>query len=145
MTTTDREDIITVLQAHHDMLGVDKRRMKELIRVLSRTYVVDPVKNPNVSAIIAAVESVTNTPLIQMQVRRRHRPITEARQLLAYAIKHNSRMTLEQIGEVMGRDHATVIHCLRTVDNNPRIFSDRIKEIQTRLNPPSASDKNQTR
>jgi hypothetical protein len=36
MTTTDREDILAILHAHHDMLGVDRKRVKELIETATK-------------------------------------------------------------------------------------------------------------
>jgi chromosomal replication initiation ATPase DnaA len=134
MNTTDRNDILVILHHHHDMLGVDKSRAKELIEAMGGTYATDADLDTDLAMAVRAVESVTGVTVAAMQVRDRERRFVEARQLLAHTLRIHCGMLMREIGEVMGRDHATVIHCLRTVENNPRIFSDRIKEIQTRLN-----------
>jgi chromosomal replication initiation ATPase DnaA len=134
MTTTDRADIIAILQTHHDMLGVDKRRVKELIDTVGRIYATDPVNRPKEAKAIRAVEQVTNYTLIALQTKAAQTPISEARQIMAYTLYSICGNTLEDVGRMINRNHATVIYCVRQVENNPRIFNARIKEIQTRLN-----------
>jgi chromosomal replication initiation ATPase DnaA len=130
MTTTDRADIITVLQHHHDMLGVDKSRAKELIEAMGRMYATDPESAPEVARAVKTVEDVTNFTLFAIQVRHRKRELVEARQLMAYNLNVMAGLSLHETGKVIGRDHATVYYCGKVVRNNPRIFSERIKEIQ---------------
>jgi chromosomal replication initiation ATPase DnaA len=134
MTTTDRNDILVILHHHYDMLGVDKARAAQLITAMGGTYATDADLTPDLAMAVRAVESVTGITLAAMQLRDRERRFVEARQLLAHTLRTHCGMLMREIGEVMGRDHATVIYCLRTVENNPRIFSARIKEIKTRLN-----------
>ena len=145
MTTTDRTDIITVLQHHHDMLGVDKARAKQLIEAMSKIYTVDPLTAPEIADAIKAVEDVTNFTMFAIQVRHRKRELVEARQIMAYTLNVMAGLSLHETGKLIDRDHATAYYCGKVVRNNPRIFSERIQEIQNRLHPPSASDQNQTR
>jgi len=60
-------------------------------------------------------EQATNYTLFSIQVKDSRRPVAEARQIIA-------------------RHHSVVVHCLKVVENNPRIFNAQIKEIQNRLN-----------
>jgi chromosomal replication initiation ATPase DnaA len=145
MTRADLTDMITILQHDHDLLGVDKKRAKELIEAMSRIYTVDPLTAPDVAEAIKAVEDVTNYTLLAIQVRCRKRELVEARQIMAYTLRKTCGLSLKQTGRIIARDHSDVVHCVNVVEHNPRIFSERIKEIQTRLNPPSASEPNQTR
>jgi chromosomal replication initiation ATPase DnaA len=133
MTTTDRTDIIAILKAHHDLLGVDKARAAQLIEAMGGTYATDADLTPDLAVAVRAVESVTGITLAAMQVHDRERRFVEARQLLAHTLREHCGMLMREIGEVMGRDHATVIHCLRTVENNPKIFGDRIDRINRKL------------
>jgi chromosomal replication initiation ATPase DnaA len=150
MTTTERNDILVILHHHRDLPGVDKARAAQLIEAMGGTYATDADLTPDLAVAVRAVESVTGITLAAMQVHDRERRFVEARQLLAHTLREHCGMLMREIGEVMGRDHATVIHYLRTVENNPKIFGERIRRINStirinRLNPPSASDKNQTR
>ena len=44
--------------------------------------------------------------------------VANARQISTYLIRKLTGHTLEQIGEVMGRDHTTVLHSIRKVEEN---------------------------
>jgi len=133
MTTTDRSDIITVLQHHHDMLGVDKKRVKELINSVAAIQTTDRKKTP-VARAISAVEDVTGVTIAQIQSRNSKAPVRDARQIMAYILRNSCGLTLKVVGQYISRDHASVIWSVRVVDKRPEVFSARIKEIQIRLN-----------
>jgi chromosomal replication initiation ATPase DnaA len=133
MTTTDRADILAILHAHHDLLGVDRSRIKALMAAMSSVYTSDMVTEPHVQAAIQAVEQATNYTLFSIQLKDRRRPIVEARQIMAYILRDRG-LTLHETGHIIARDHSDVVHCVKVVENNPKIFNARIKEIQTRLN-----------
>jgi len=134
MTTTDRADILAILQQHHDMLGVDKSRIKALMATMSSVYTSDMVTEPHVLAAIQAVEQATNYTLFSIQIKDRRRPIVEARQIMAYILREQG-LTLHEVGHIIARDHSDVVHSIKVVNDNPKIFSARIQEIQTRLTP----------
>ena len=135
MTITDRADILAILHAHHDLLGVDRKRVKELIDTVGSIYATDPVDRPKAAKAIKAVEQVTNYTLLSLQTKAAQRQISEARQIMAYTLYEICGLTFEDVGRMINRNHATVMYCVRQVENNPRIFSERIQEIQTRLTP----------
>ena len=57
-------------------------------------------------------------PKSLLLAKTRKRPIVEARQIAMYFAKKYIRTTLEQIGkQIGGKDHATVIHACKTVNN----------------------------
>jgi chromosomal replication initiation ATPase DnaA len=78
-------------------------------------------------------EQATNYTLFSIQVKDSRRPVAEARQIMAYTLRRQG-MTLHEIGRIIARHHSVVVHCLKVVENNPRIFNAQIKEIQNRLN-----------
>ena len=54
----------------------------------------------------------------QLEGRSRKQPIATARQLAMHFIRDkNPTLSLASIGEMFGRDHATVIHAIKTVKN----------------------------
>lgn len=67
--------------------------------------------------IIDAVTSFYNVKLQDLQSRRRHKSITEPRQICMWLARKNTRFSLEEIGGYFGgRDHTTVMHSIKTVD-----------------------------
>ncbi|MEM6505946.1 MAG: chromosomal replication initiator protein DnaA [Planctomycetota bacterium] len=68
-------------------------------------------------AIIDAVTNFYNVKLQDLQSRRRHKSITEPRQICMWLARKNTRFSLEEIGGYFGgRDHTTVMHSIKTVD-----------------------------
>jgi chromosomal replication initiation ATPase DnaA len=134
MTTTDRADILAILQSHHDMLGVDRARIKALIKEMGSVYATDPIKSPSVAKTVKAVEDVTNIRLTAMQIEDRERYMVEARQVMAYVLRRHCGLTLKDIGKVLGRDHSTVMYSLSVVSNNQRVFRDRLEQVEAILN-----------
>jgi len=68
-------------------------------------------------AIIDAVTNFYNVKLQDLQSRRRHKSITEPRQVCMWLARKNTRFSLEEIGGYFGgRDHTTVMHSIKTVD-----------------------------
>lgn len=53
----------------------------------------------------------------QMQGKARYRNIVEARHTAMVLMREQGNLTLKAIGEVMNRDHSSVIHALDNVDN----------------------------
>ena len=47
----------------------------------------------------------------------RHRRLARARQIAAHIMRRRTRLSLPQIGRVLHRDHATVIHAVQTIDS----------------------------
>ena len=134
MTHEQQAEIIAILKQQHDMLGVDKARIKALIKEMGSVYATDPVKAPTVAKTVKAVEDVTNIRLTAMQIADRERYMVEARQVMAYALRRHCGLTLKDIGKVLGRDHATVMYSLGVVNNNQRVFRDRLERVELILN-----------
>ncbi|WP_340112634.1 helix-turn-helix domain-containing protein [Maribellus mangrovi] len=54
----------------------------------------------------------------ELQQKTRNRDIVEARQVAMYLSKRNTKESLAKIGRTIGnKDHATVLHACRTVNN----------------------------
>ena len=64
--------------------------------------------------------------------------VVEARQSLAWALRQ-SNWSLESIGDLLHRDHTTIIYALRVVDRksarNPR-FAEKLAVLQQQIEPP---------
>jgi chromosomal replication initiator protein len=72
---------------------------------------------PTIQSIIDAVTDFYRVRLIELQSERRNRSLNLPRQVCMYLIRHNTRHSLEEIGGYFGnRDHTTVLHSIRTID-----------------------------
>ncbi|XAM01514.1 chromosomal replication initiator protein DnaA [Phycisphaeraceae bacterium D3-23] len=66
--------------------------------------------------IIDAVTVFYNVKLSDLQSRRRHKSVTEPRQVCMFLAREHTRFSLEEIGGYFGgRDHTTVMHSIKTV------------------------------
>lgn len=69
--------------------------------------------------------------------KKRDRPYARPRQVLCYIAKnHIPDITLKEIGRFLGRDHSTVIHSVRSVENEMSYnqkFADEINKIKEML------------
>lgn len=53
----------------------------------------------------------------QLRAKTRVREVVEARQMIFHCLRANTDMSLNEIGKYYGKDHATVLHGQRNVDN----------------------------
>jgi len=80
-------------------------------------------KQVTLQNIIDAVTSYYNVKLSDLQSKRRHKSITQPRQVCMWLARKHTRFSLEEIGGYFGgRDHTTVMHSIKTVDD--RISTD---------------------
>ncbi|MFA9478457.1 chromosomal replication initiator protein DnaA [Phycisphaerales bacterium AB-hyl4] len=116
------EGAITTIQAHAAL-------QDQIIDLnLARTALGDSSGEPRTNQltlqqIIDAVTDHYNVRLSDLQSRRRHKSVTEPRQVCMYLARKRTRFSLEEIGGYFGgRDHTTVMHSIRTVQD--RLESD---------------------
>ena len=91
-------------------------------------------------AIIDAVTAFYNVKLQDLQSRRRHKSITEPRQVCMWLARKNTRFSLEEIGGYFGgRDHTTVMHSIKTVDErcekNPT-YAAQVSQLNSQIQQP---------
>lgn len=91
-----------------------------------------------VQTIINAVTDYFGVKITDLQSKRRQRSIAQPRQLCMWLARRHTRYSLEEIGGYFGgRDHTTVMHAVRTVDDRcetdpefaavVRLLEDRIR------------------
>lgn len=88
-------------------------------------------------AIIDAVTNFYNVKLQDLQSRRRHKSITEPRQICMWLARKNTRFSLEEIGGYFGgRDHTTVMHSIKTVDGrskNDTTYAAQVQQLNEQI------------
>lgn len=109
------EGAIGKLQIH---AAVDGRPIDMELALLAIGDLVsrDP-HEPTIQTIIDAVTDFYRVRLIDLQSERRHRSVAQPRQVCMALIRLLTKHSLEEIGGYFGnRDHTTVLHAIRTVD-----------------------------
>lgn len=79
----------------------------------------------------------------EIRSKCRKREIVEPRQFAMYFIKKHTNMSLQAIGAIFGKDHATVINACRTVENLVGWNGYAKKEMRMRMNIASAIEENE--
>jgi len=83
------------------------------------------IRGPTVQAIINVVTDFYSVRMTDLLSKRRQRSIAQPRQLCMYLARHLTRHSLEEIGGYFGgRDHTTVMHAVRAVEQRRKDDSD---------------------
>ena len=95
-----------------------------------------------IQTIINAVTDFFGVKIQELQSKRRQRSIAQPRQVCMYLARRHTRFSLEEIGgHFGGRDHTTVMHAVRTIqercDSDPE-FAGAIRSLEDQLRAPSA-------
>ena len=130
------EGAVTTLQGHaalHDQ-PIDIE--------LARNALGDPATRPaanqaSLQHVLDAVTTYYNVRLSDLQSKRRQKSITGPRQVCMWLARRHTRFSLEEIGGYLGgRDHTTVLHSVRTVDqrlaDDPN-FARQLEHLETRV------------
>ena len=94
------------------------------------------LKDTSVLFIIVNVEKETEIKFKDFNIKSRKREYTIARQLTMYFLKKYTKLTLDEIGIIFDRDHATVLHAKRTIENlkfSDKFISNMCKNISERI------------
>lgn len=86
----------------------NRARLRNKRATRKRQFAIDTVFN--------VLESYYGRSKKELLGRTRKQPISRIRQAAMYFIRRNTSMTLEDIGELFGRDHTTVVHAIRRVN-----------------------------
>jgi len=130
------EGAITTIQGHAALQN------KEIDLDLARAALGEPDINSGRSQIslqhiIDAVTGFYNVRLSDLQSKRRHKSITEPRQVCMWLARKRTRFSLEEIGgHFGGRDHTTVMHSIRTVEERIETdpsFGRQVEALEQRI------------
>lgn len=70
-----------------------------------------------VSIIIKAVEDFTDVKISEIVMRSRIAKFTKPRHILNYLLVTETNLTLSEVGKITKRDHTSVIHSKKTIEN----------------------------
>lgn len=114
---------------------------KEINISLAKNVVEKLVKNTKKDFSIDVIQDIVcdyfNVPIDQLKSKTRKREIVQSRQIAMYFAKNLTKSSLATIGSrIGGKDHATVLHACKTVNNlieTDKRFKTHIDEIEKRF------------
>lgn len=130
------EGAITTIQGHSVL------QTQPITLSLAQLALGDPVGTEasgqtTLQQIIDVVTSYYSVKLSDLQSKRRHKSITEPRQVCMWLARRRTRFSLEEIGGYFGgRDHTTVMHAIKTVEERMELdknFGQEVEELRDRL------------
>jgi chromosomal replication initiator protein len=126
------EGALTTVQGHAALQGLD------ITLEVAKNALGEPtegrISQVTLHNIIDAVTQFYNVKLSDLQSRRRHKSVTEPRQVCMWLARKRTRFSLEEIGAFFGgRDHTTVMHSIKTVSDRKTIdatFARQLDQIE---------------
>ena len=123
------------------LLAQSTLNKKEITLDLARQMIDKLIKNSKREISIDYIQKVVcnyfNIPVEMLQSRTRKREIVQARQVAMFFSKGLTKASLATIGsQIGGKDHATVLHACKTVNNladTDKTFRLQIDEIEKKL------------
>ncbi len=124
------EGAITKLQL---LVAVDKQPITlELARMALGDSPQRVARHPTIDAIINVVTDFYSVKRIDLLGKRRHKSISQPRQVCMYLARKMTRHSLEEIGAHFGnRDHTTVMHAVRTIESKQTADTDFASVVQS--------------
>jgi chromosomal replication initiator protein len=134
--TRELEGAITTIQGHAQLTH------RRIDLALAQEALGEPALQAHTSQvtlqnIIDLVTAFYNVKLSDLQSKRRHKSITMPRQVCMYLARKRTRFSLQEIGGYFGgRDHTTVMHSIRTVEERVQqdaVFAGEIQVLEERI------------
>jgi chromosomal replication initiator protein len=123
------------------LLAQSTLNRKEITLDLAKEMIDKLIKNTKREVSIDYIQKVVcnyfEIPTDSIQSKTRKREIVQARQVAMYFSKNLTKASLATIGsQIGGKDHATVLHACKTVNNlleTDKLFKGQIEEIEKKL------------
>jgi chromosomal replication initiation ATPase DnaA len=102
-----------------------------LFSILKQT----PNTRDYIDFLIDRVCKIYEISIDQLKDNNNVRKIAEGRHTVFFILKNTTTMTLQEIADVLNKDHSSVIYALKKVDNyiysNDKIFISRLRKVIT--------------
>jgi chromosomal replication initiator protein len=123
------------------LLAQSTLNKKEITLSLAKEMIDKLIKNTKREVSIDYIQKVVcnyfDVPIDSLQSKTRKREIVQARQVAMFFSKNLTKSSLATIGlQIGGKDHATVLHACKTVNNlveTDKQFKNQIEEIEKKL------------
>jgi chromosomal replication initiator protein len=133
--TRELEGAVTKIQG---LASLQEGRIDvELAKAALGDIVAPDQRRISIQQILDAVTAYYAVKATDLQGKKRHKSIAFPRQVCMFLARRHTRFSLEEIGAHFGgRDHSTVIHAVRTIDNactSKKDIATQIQEIDGQL------------
>lgn len=131
------EGTVKKIKAYHELTGMDVN-VSNVARAIKDMYKGKADTLPTPSLIIEEVGRFFSVDESTLRGTLKNKGTAEARQVAMYLIRKMTNLSLPDIGREFSRDHSTVIHAVRKVENaladskNP--LNDSIRDITANIN-----------
>jgi chromosomal replication initiator protein len=136
----DLESALTNLVAYAEI--VSKEPTLEMAQEqLKDRFTIPQQKNVTIDIIKRVVADYFNLSLNELNSKKRPKTISFPRQLAMYIIREITEYSTTEVGQEFGRDHATVMHACRKVENKLKVDShlqDIVKHLIRVINEKSS-------
>jgi chromosomal replication initiator protein len=109
----------------------------ELAKAALGDTVTNEQKRITIQQILDAVTKYYNVRLSDLQSKKRHKSIAFPRQMCMFLARRHTRYSLEEIGGYFGgRDHTTVLHAVRTIDEDTKMdkqIAEQLAQLESQL------------
>lgn len=133
------EGAYKTLYAHHKLVVGEKITMEIAKKELQNIITPDKPREVTIQLIVEVVSEHFGISLDQMMSRGRSKNISKPRQIAMYLCQNMTSEPLENIGNLLGgRDHSTIIHGIRKVEQDLSTDDELQKTIDTikkKINP----------
>ena len=110
----------------------------ELAKQMIDKFVKNTAREVSIDYIQKVVCDYFDLPIEMLKSKTRKREVVQARQIAMYFAKNMTKSSLATIGmHCGGKDHATVLHACRTVNNlmdTDKKFKAQVVDLQKRIN-----------
>jgi chromosomal replication initiator protein len=104
----------------------------EMTKAALGDSIIPEQKRITIQQIFDIVTKYYGVKMSDLQSKRRHKSIAFPRQVCMYLARRHTRYSLEEIGGYFGgRDHTTVLHAVRTVDDDTKTDREIAKQVTT--------------
>jgi len=96
-----------------------------------------PYTAPGLKTIEEIAAEIWEIPVESIMVKTRKREVVEARQVLMAYRKQQTGKSSNRVGKEYSKDHATVLHAIKTVNNlreTDKVFRYKYEEFNRRVN-----------
>ena len=87
-------------------------------------YSAPGITKRKVYSFLEQVSHYTNVSTEEIIGRKRDRKISDARHIYLALVKNNTKLCLKEVGNLINRDHATVLHAVGKIKNLCEIDND---------------------
>ena len=132
------EGTVKKIRAYHDLDNMELT-VPNVSRAIKDMYNKEKAENlPTPSLIIGEVSRFYNIEEAVIRGTLKNKNTAEARQVAMYLVRKLTNLSLPDIGKEFGRDHSTVIHSLKKVEqqlaSGSGTLSDNIRDITANIN-----------